>query len=91
MEINKDFITFVVNLASFGQSNLSRQYSVIFATGFSAIINSHNSEIIERFFRSATDTEKCVRLSIAQGFYDLCSYIIKDQSSVIKLLKIVRF
>ncbi len=90
LSIDSDFITFVVNLASFGKSNLSRMYSVIFTIGFINVIDTYNSELIDRFFRSATDLEKCVRVAIAGGFCDVVKYIGVNQQQIQKVLQMVR-
>lgn len=89
LSIDSDFITFVVNLASFGKSNLSRMYSVIFTIGFINVIDTYNSELIDRFFRSATDLEKCVRVAIASGFCDVVKYIGINQQQIQKVLQLV--
>lgn len=84
--MNNDFITYVVNLASFGKSSYSRMYSVLFCTGFSSILNEFNPEIVERFIRSSTDLEKSVRLAISKGFYNMVNYIINNNTN--KLIKL---
>jgi hypothetical protein len=91
INLDPDFITFVVNLASFGKSNYSRMYSVIFCTGFAKMIDQHNTEIIDRFFRSATDLEKCVRVAISSGFSVLAGYIGNNEVLLSKILQLVSY
>lgn len=91
LKITDDFVTYVVGLASFGKSNLSRMYSVIFTIGFITIIDSYNIELIERFFRSATDLERCVRIAIASGFFQILLYINQNISQIKKTLRLVSF
>lgn len=86
INIGKDFITYVVGLASFGKSSYSRKFSVIFASGFTNIIQEYNNELVERLFRSATDMEKSVRFAISQGFFYLGKYIKHNLSLLTKYL-----
>lgn len=91
INLDPDFITFVVNLASFGKSNYSRMYSVLFCTGFAKMIDQHNTEIIDRFFRSATDLEKCVRVAISSGFSVIAGYVGNNESLILKILQLVSY
>lgn len=89
INVNHDFITYVVNLAGFGKSSLSRQYSVFFSIGFVNLVPENNGELLERFFRSANDTEKCVRLAVTQGFNDVYLRVAENQTMVLKIIKLV--
>ena len=89
MSIDQDFITYVVNLASFGKSPFSRKYSVIFSSGFTIFINEFNMELVERFFRSSKDIEHPVRLAISQGYLSVGKYIKNKPKLIYKLLSSV--
>jgi hypothetical protein len=86
INIGRDFITYVVGLASFGKSSYSRKFSVVFSSGFTNIIQEYNNELVERLFRSATDMEKSVRFAISQGFYYLGKYIKHNLTLLTKYL-----
>lgn len=89
ISLNKDFITYIVNLASFGKSAYSRKYSIIFTSGFFEIVREYNNELVDRFSRSTSDLELIVRIAISQGFYSMGKYIISDQSLFIQFINSV--